>query len=287
MSAHLILIDALNLIRRIYAVQERPFTQMKQQGDELSQSTVNQVLFNTETTCVNALNKILTQHSATHALAVFDSNNPCWRHQLFEGYKQGRKKMPEYLLNKLTDIQDSFMELGVDSLTSDEDEADDLIATLAVKMASHGQKVTIISTDKGYLPLLRPNIYVYDYFNRRYLDEEHVKNKFSVKPSQLIDFWTLTGDSTNKIEGVKGIGQVNAAKLINQYGSLKAILNAEDMKTSLAETLAASKDTISLANKLLTLKQDIPLGFNLKDIRLSTNHEQTANNIVPITSQIK
>jgi len=271
LSAHLILIDALNLIRRVYAVQERPFIQIKQDhDDELSASTLKQVLFNTQKTSVNALIKIIGQHQPTHALAVFDSQQPCWRYQLFEGYKKGRKKMPDHLANKLVDIQDAFMDQGVDSLTSDEDEADDLIATLAVKMALHGQKVTIISTDKGFLSLLSPNIHIYDYFNRRYLDEEHVQNKFGVKTSQLIDFWTLTGDNTNKIEGVSGIGQVNAAKLLNQYGSLKALLEASDLKDSLTEKLTQSLEQMDLARKLLTLKQDIPLGFNLKDIRLTT-----------------
>ncbi|MEI6894803.1 MAG: flap endonuclease Xni [Colwellia sp.] len=271
MGAHLILIDALNLIRRVYAVQERPFTQIKQQGGKnLSPSTQEQVLFNTQNTCVNALVKIINQHTPTHALAVFDSQQPCWRYQLFDGYKKGRKQMPEQLANKLTQIQDAFMEYGVDSLTSVEDEADDLIATLAVKMAHHGQKVTIISTDKGFLPLINPHIHIYDYFNRRYLDEEHVKNKFNVKSSQLIDFWTLTGDNTNKIEGVSGIGQVNAAKLLNQYGSLKSLLNANDLKALLWDKLSQSHDKMALARKLLTLKKDIPLGFNLRDIRLIT-----------------
>ena len=289
MSAHLILIDALNLIRRIYAVQERPFTQVKHQADnELSPSTQKQVLFNTQNTSVNALIKIINQLHPTHALAVFDSENPCWRYQIFKDYKKGRKKMPEYLANKLIDIQDAFMELGVDSLTSDEDEADDLIATLAVKVALRGQKVTIISTDKGFLPLIGANIHLYDYFNRRYLDEAHVQSKFNVKPSQLIDFWTLTGDNTNKIEGVSGIGQVNAAKLLNQYGSLKAILEADDLKVPIKEKLMQSIDKMELARRLLTLKQGIPLGFNLKDIRLTTTSpvDEISANIISINSDI-
>lgn len=283
LSAHLILIDALNLIRRIYAVQERPFKQVKLNSDsELSPSTQKQVLFNTQTSCVNALIKIIGNHQPTHALAVFDSEKPCWRYKLYEDYKKGRNKMPESLSAKLSDIQDAFMDHGVDSLTSDEDEADDLIATLAVKMAQHGQKVTIISTDKGFLPLLNSNIHVYDYFNRRYLDEEYVQNKFNVKHFQLIDFWTLTGDNTNKIEGVDGIGQVNASKLLNEYGTLKGIMKASDLKASIAKELDQSKDKMDLANTLLTLKKDIPLGFNLKDIRLSVSQEVEINNVVPI-----
>ena len=271
MSAHLILIDALNLIRRIYAVQERPFVQNKMQlNDELAKKTQRQVLFNTQNACTNALEKILKQQQASHALAVFDSQQPCWRYKLYADYKKGRKKMSAHLANELPAIQDAFLQLGVDSLVSEEDEADDLIATLATKMALHGQHVTIVSTDKGFLSLLSPTIHIYDYFNRRYLDEQHVKNKFDIKPTQLIDLWTLTGDSTNKIPGVAGIGQINAAKLLNQYGSLNAILNSDDIKPTIKEKLNKSTKQITLSRKLLTLKQNIPLGFNLKDIRLDT-----------------
>ena len=139
-----------------------------------------------------------------------------------------------------------------------------------------------------FLPLLGANIHLYDYFNRRYLDETHVQSKFNVKPSQLIDFWTLTGDNTNKIAGVSGIGQVNAAKLLNQYGSLKAILKANDLKPALKEKLTESLDTMDLARKLLTLKQNIPLGFNLKDIRLTTPSpaDKINANIIAINTDI-
>lgn len=187
--------------------------------------------------------------------------------------------MPEHLADKLTDIQDEFMTLGVDSLVSDKDEADDLITTLAVKVALRGQKVTIISTDKCFLSLLNENIQVYDYFNRRELNREFVTEKFNVKPEQLIDLWTLTGDSTNKIPGVAGIGQVTAATLLNQYGSLAAVLNAEDIKKNISEKLSSSQEQISLSSKLLKLQQDIPLGFNLKDIRLSAKEDTAVNSL--------
>lgn len=266
---HLVLIDALNLIRRIYAVQERPFIQSKnQQDDVLSDKTLQQVLFNTEEACIKALENIVKIHNASHALAVFDSKNPCWRYTIYPDYKKGRKQMPSHLADKLPNIQDTFLTLGVDSLLSEEDEADDLIATLSTKMALHGQKVTIISTDKGFLPLLTPNIHVYDYFNRRNLDDVYVKDKFDVKPSQLIDLWTLTGDTTNKIPGVAGIGQITAANLLNEYGSLTGILNSDEIKVSIKNKLEESDKQISLSKKLLAHKQDIPLGFNLKDIRL-------------------
>jgi len=280
-SAHLVLIDALNLIRRIYAVQERPFVQSKHQLDgELSEKTQQQVLFNTQRACVKALDNILKHQQASHALAVFDSQKPCWRYALYPDYKKGRKKMPSYLAEQLPNIQDAFLELGVDSLISEEDEADDLIATLATKMALHGQHATIISTDKGFLSLLSPHIHIYDYFNRRYLNEEYVKDKFDIKPAQLIDLWTLTGDNTNKIPGVAGIGQITAANLLNEHGSITAILQSESIKSAVQEKLNGSEEQMILSKKLLTLKQNIPLGFNLKDIRLeqSTEHANIAQN---------
>lgn len=282
MPAHLILIDALNLIRRIYAVQERPFVQSKMQlNDELAIETQKQVLFNTQKACTNALEKILNHQQASHALAVFDSNQPCWRHNLYEGYKKGRKKMSPHLADELPNIQDAFLQLGVDSLISEEDEADDLIATLATKMSLHGQHATIVSTDKGFLSLLSPTVHVYDYFNRRYLDEQHVKDKFDIKPAQLIDLWTLTGDSTNKIPGVAGIGQITASSLLNQYGSLAAILQSNKIKPAIKEKLDNSTEQIALSRKLLTLKQNIPLGFNLKDIRLDTSLNKDKNSSTP------
>ena len=276
MSAHLVLIDALNLIRRIYAVQERPFVQSKHHSDgELAEKTQQQVLFNTQQACTKALNSILIHQQASHALVVFDSQAPCWRYKLYPEYKKGRKKMPSYLADELTNIQDAFLQLGVDSLIPEEDEADDLIATLATKMALHGQHVTIISTDKGFLSLLNPHIHVYDHFNRRYLDEKYVKDKFDVKPTQLIDLWTLTGDSTNKIPGVAGIGQITASSLLNAHGSISAILQSDNIKATIQEKLSGCEEQMILSKKLLTLKQNIPLGFNLKDIRLAQITEQT------------
>lgn len=265
MSTHLVLIDALNLIRRIYAVQERPFLQ----NNELAENTKKQVLFNTQKACGQALTKILEYLQPTHALAVFDSEEPCWRYELYPDYKKGRNKMAEHLSSSMADIQDEFMLQQVDSLIPEKDEADDIIATLAIKMALKDQNVTIVSTDKGFLSLLNSHIGVYDHFNRRHLDNNFVHSKFNVKPQQLLDLWTLTGDNTNKIPGVAGVGQVTAAQLLNQYGSITSILEATDIKATLANKLAEHAEQIALSRELLTLKQDIPLGFNLKDIRLS------------------
>ena len=267
MDVHLVLIDALNLIRRIYAVQERPFLT----NNELSDSTKKQVLFNTQQACVNAVKKIIEQQEPTHILAVFDSIAPCWRYDVYPDYKKGRKKMPEHLANHLSVIQDELMEINVDSLISEKDEADDLIATLTIKVALRSQNITIISTDKCFLTLLNKNTKVYDYFNRRYLDSSYVIEKFNVTPDQLIDLWTLTGDSTNKIPGVPGIGQITASELLNKYDNITTIISAANLKASIYKKLTEHSQEMELSKKLLSFKIDIPLGFNLKDIRFQTD----------------
>lgn len=268
---HVVLIDALNLIRRINAVQERPFLAKNSStaSEPLSKNTTNQILANTQQACSLALDKILSTLNATHALMVFDSDSPCWRYQLFPDYKKGRKKMPDYLANALENIQDAFMLQGVDSLTSTSDEADDLIATLAVKVAVKNKQVTIVSTDKGFLPLIDNNLHVYDYFNRRFLDDTYIEKKFKVNAKQLIDFWMLTGDSTNKIPGVDGIGQVTAASLLQKHQCLSAILSADDLSENMNKKLLQASEQFEMTRKLLNLKCDIPLGFSLKDIRLT------------------
>ncbi len=268
MAVHLVLIDALNLIRRIYAVQERPFLL----NNELSDSTKKQVLFNTQQACINAVKKIIEQQEPTHILAVFDSIAPCWRYDIYPDYKKGRKKMPDHLAEHLGLIQDELMKINIDSLISETDEADDLIATLAIKVALRAQNVTIVSTDKCFLSLLNKHTNVYDYFNRRHLDEQYVQEKFNVTPEQLIDLWTLTGDSTNKIPGVPGIGQVTASGLLNEHDSLASILSAEGLKASVTKKLKDHTEDMELSRTLLSFKSNIPLGFNLKDIRFQMDN---------------
>ena len=99
--------------------------------------------------------------------------------------------------------------------------------------------------------------------------------KFSVNTDQLIDYWALTGDTTNKIPGVAGIGPVTATELLKEHGSVAAILAADNLKRSVANKMKDAEMQTKLAQQLLTLKQDIPLGFNLKDIRLHLEAENT------------
>lgn len=265
MSVHVLLVDGLNLIRRIFAAQARPYPDV----DNITPSTSQQLMHNTQSQCEQAMRKLLSEHTPTHALVVFDAplNAPNWRHQKFSGYKQGRTPMPAILAQGLEALQEGFWRLGVDSIVPEQDEADDVIATLAQKVAGHQGTVSIVSTDKGYGQLLCGRIRQYDYFKRSWVSAAQIQEKFGVQPHQLSQYWALAGDSTNKIPGLKGIGPKRAAELLTTYGTLESLLASTSLARNLQNQLKDEKDTLVLYQELCTLRTNIPLGFNLKDIR--------------------
>lgn len=268
MSHQLLLIDALNLIRRIFAVQQQRHTHIQ----------AEQVLQASTTALENAAQRLLQQFKPSHVLAVFDGEQQGWRHQLYPEYKQNRKPMPELLKLNLELFKQALWQKGIDSLESEADEADDLIATLACKMAQAGQQSCIVSTDLGFCQLLAPGIELYDYFSRSFLDLQFVQQKYNLTPSALCDYWALTGISSLGIKGAKGIGPKRAKELLQRYGSLFHIMNAindeyDEASSEKAENdkdllrLAHQKENIQRALQLVRLKTDLPLGFSLKDIR--------------------
>jgi protein Xni len=258
MISTLLIIDAMNLIRRIYSIQE------KLHGPSQKALDV------TKDTACNALKKLINIHQPTHIICVFDNHAPSWRHQLYPQYKQGRKPIPALLKDDLENIQDSFSEMGIESLTVETDEADDLIATLATKMANNGQKSIIVSTDKGFYQLLNKQTLIYDYFQHSYTDEGRVLNKMSLSVDKLIDYWAITGISSSAIKGVEGVGEKGALLLLQQYSSLEMIFDSPiDEKDKRLTKVKNNKKEALVAKQLVTLKNDIPLGFNLQDLRYS------------------
>ena len=249
MSAHLLIIDALNLIRRIHAVQGSPCQE----------------------TCLHAIRQLLLHTQATHAVAVFDDEHRqnSWRHQLLPEYKVGRSPMPDALQNEMPQLRAAFANIGIHSWHSSGDEADDLAATLASKVAAAGHQATIVSTDKGYCQLLAPQIMIRDYFQKRWLDVPFIAAEFGVKPEQLTDYWGLAGISSSKIPGVAGIGGKSAAQLLQQFGSLAAIYQQiDDVPEKWQSKLRQHQQMAEICQQVATLRTDLQLQGNLRDLRL-------------------
>ena len=253
---HLVIVDALNLIRRIDGAL-RGFA---------SQSTLDteQLLNLTQ----QAVTRIVHGHYATHVIAVFDGDGNNWRKQIYPAYKENRKPMASDLAALLPQIQQQWCAIGVQSLLTDHEEADDLIATLAVKMTNHAGKVTIVSTDQGFSQLLSLGVNVWDHFNSEWLTAEKISDKLGVKLTQLLDYWAIVGQSGNKIPGVSGMGPKAAVTLLQQFPDLASAFAASpDPKNKLLIKLQQHQEQAKLSYRLVKFKTDIPLGFNLKDIR--------------------
>lgn len=139
----------------------------------------------------------------------FDDENRSsgWRHQRLPDYKAGRPPMPEELHNEMPALRAAFEQRGVPCWSASGNEADDLAATLAVKVTQAGHQATIVSTDKGYCQLLSPTLRIRDYFQKRWLDAPFIDKEFGVQPQQLPDYWGLAGISSSKVPGVAGSDQ--------------------------------------------------------------------------------
>ncbi len=137
--------------------------------------------------------------------------------------KAGRAPMPETLVAEMPALRAAFEQRGIRCWASPGSEADDLAATLAVKVAQAGHQATIVSTDKGYCQLLSPTIRIRDYFQKRWLDAPFIASEFGVTPEQLADYWGLAGISSSKVPGVAGIGPKSAAQLLNEFQDLEGL----------------------------------------------------------------
>ncbi|MEE3650656.1 MULTISPECIES: flap endonuclease Xni [unclassified Brenneria] len=253
MPVHLLIVDALNLIRRIHAVQGSPSV----------------------TACQHALNQLLQHSQPTHAVAVFDDEDrsTSWRHQILPDYKAGRTPMPDDLKGELPQIKAAFASMGVASWHSPGNEADDLAATLATKVAASGYQATIVSTDKGYCQLLAPTIQIRDYFQKRWLDLPFVQQEFGVLPQQLADYWGLAGIGSSKIPGVSGIGPKSAVQLLQQAGSLDALYqDLTNVPEKWRNKLEQQREMAFISRKVATLSTELTLNGNLQQLRLSPQH---------------
>ncbi|SEA94319.1 flap endonuclease Xni [Alkalimonas amylolytica] len=268
---HLVLIDAMNLIRRLYAAQERPYLPL---SDQLTESTRQQLMKNTTQAVEKALRTIIEQCQPSHLLLVFDSQQATWRHQLYPDYKANRSPMPAILQQALPELQQHILQLGIAIYKQEGYEADDIIASLALKMRQHQQAVTVVSTDKGYCPLLDSGVKLYDHFRREYLDEAYVQQKFGVPSRRLIRYWSLVGDSTNHIPGVAGIGPKTALELLQLGDTFTEILQHPDCPKAMRVKLTDHKTDIQCFLQLFQPRTDLELGLNLQQLRYP-NQEPT------------
>ena len=216
---------------------------------------------------VNMLLNLMHEYTQDPIAVVFDTAKPTFRHELYKEYKATRPSMQEEMVQQLDLTYAVIRKLGLSVLMQDGYEADDIIGTLAHRAEESGRTVLIISSDKDLAQLVNDNVVLLDSMFDRTLDRKGVMEKFNVKPEQMIDFLTLTGDTSDNIPGVDKVGPKTAAKWLGEYGSLENILaNKDHIKGKVGENLRAAVSHLDLSRELVTINCDVDLGLGVEDL---------------------
>ena len=208
----------------------------------------------------NLVDSLHRDHSTDYLVFALDAKGRTFRNDLFEEYKAHREAPPEDLIKQLPVAIEWIDKMGFANLSKEGFEADDVITTVTKFAKEQGLRVRIVSHDKDLYQMIDDGVVVmYDSVKKQEVDEQACIDKFGVKPKDFINFQALLGDSSDNIPGVKGIGKVGAAKLINKYHTLEAIYN--DIENSgtprIQNLLLEGKENAFLSRDLVTMRSDV------------------------------
>src|SRR6478609_4327323 len=219
---------------------------------------------------VTMLRKLINEHHPEYIAASFDLPGRTFRDDLVSDYKANRTPMPSELAQQIPMVHAACEALGVPILTSERYEADDVIGTLARKATTAGFDVAIVTMDKDFFQLVGDGIRV---FNPRddgtWYDAEGVKEKFGVRPDQVVDVLALMGDAIDNVKGVPGIGEKGARELITTWGTLDALLEhaAEVPGKKYREALLSHQAEARTSRELLVIHTNVPVPFEVDAFR--------------------
>ena len=206
----------------------------------------------------------------THFAVIFDYSSETFRKKIYPEYKANRPTPPDDLIPQFSLIRQATRAFNLPCIEKEGYEADDIIATYASEATRSGAKTTIISSDKDLMQLVNQQVGMYDGMKDRPIGIKEVIEKWGVPPEKMIDLQSLTGDSTDNVPGVPGIGPKTAAQLLDEFGDLDTLLaHAGDIKQQKRrENIIEFADQARLARQLVTLKTDVPLETGLDGLLL-------------------
>ncbi|MBS2038027.1 DNA polymerase I [bacterium] len=212
-------------------------------------------------------NKLLQRRSVEFGAVVFDPPGGSFRQAEYSEYKAQRDKAPDDLIEQLPWIDKVVQAYRFPILRVPGFEADDVIGTLAERARLAGHEVLIISSDKDFAQLIGEQVKMWETIRDVVFDRELVQKKWGVYPEKFVDYLALIGDKVDNIPGVPGIGAKGAQQLLEQYGSLQVMLEAE-VSGKNGKLLKEFKDQALLSQRLATIQTNVPLPIELADLRL-------------------
>ncbi len=210
---------------------------------------------------VNMLMKLLENNNHDCVAVVFDAARHTFRNRIYAEYKAHRPPAPDDLIPQFALIREATDAMNIARIELDDYEADDIIATYATIAQTEGTEVTIVSSDKDLMQLIRPGVSMYDAMKNKTIGEAEVLEKFGVAPNKVLEVQSLIGDSSDNVPGVPGIGPKTAAELITQFNTLEELLErvAEIKQPKRRESLIQYAEQARISKQLIALKTDVPL----------------------------
>ena len=223
----------------------------------------------------NVIVKLLREFNPTYAAIALDTSRKTFRTEIFADYKGGRAKTPDELISQLAMLEEFAEVMGIKTLAAPNYEADDIIGTLAAQ-ASENFAVDIVTGDRDAFQLINQNTRVLfaKNTNLEIYDEEKFVSEFGFNPPLLVDYKGLSGDNSDNIPGIRGIGEKTATKLLQEFGTLENILaNAEKISSKkFREAVQNNSEIAKLSKKLAQIVCNVPnINFVADDFKISPN----------------
>jgi DNA polymerase-1 len=217
---------------------------------------------------INMLRSLISEYQPELMAVVFDARGKTFRDDLFAEYKANRPPMPDELAAQVEPLHALVRALGLPMLQIQGVEADDVIGTLARQAGEQGIPTVISTGDKDMAQLVDEQVTLVNTMSNTVLDSTGVEAKFGVPPARIIDLLALMGDSSDNIPGIPRVGPKTAAKWLNHYGSLDAVIaSAADIKGKVGESLRDNLETLALSRELATIRTDVELDTGPGDLR--------------------
>jgi len=218
---------------------------------------------------VNMLYKLLDEQRPEHMAVVFDAPGKTFRKDLYSEYKANRPPMPDDLRAQVAPLLEIIEAMGIPLLRVEGVEADDVIGTLARDASAGGTSALISTGDKDLAQLVDDRVTLVNTMDDTKLDAAGVEQKFGVKPTQIIDYLALVGDTSDNIPGVPGVGPKTAAKWLQQFGDLDTLkARAGEVTGKIGERLRESLRLLDLSRQLATIRCDVALPNGAHELAL-------------------
>jgi len=214
--------------------------------------------------------KLIKDKNPGYLAFVFDVKGPTFRHEFYRDYKANRPPMPEDMAIQIPVIKKVLEKLNVTILEKQGYEADDIIGTLARQCEEKGFEVVMVTGDKDFRQLVTRKIVMWDTMKDVVTDYASLKETYGFEPELFIDVMGLSGDTSDNIPGVPGVGEKTAIKLINEFGSFEKVFeHGEEIKgNKLKENLLKFKDQAVLSKRLVSIDRFVPLDVSMDQLKV-------------------